>query len=151
MKNWLRGLLLGVSMALLLTAGLAAANGESVSVDPSSGYYGTKFTVTCTGNPGQPYIQAFELPNGTTSGPYDVGVADPTGEVSCYNWLSSEGEPVGVYKVVLTNARTQDSYKATFEVLGAEFVPEPGTLVLLGSGLMGMAGYAGLRWRSRSR
>jgi hypothetical protein len=30
-----------------------------------------------------------------------------------------------------------------------EFVPEPGTILLLGSGLMGLAGYAGLRWRSR--
>jgi hypothetical protein len=27
------------------------------------------------------------------------------------------------------------------------FVPEPGSLLLLGSGLMGLAGYAGLRWR----
>lgn len=31
----------------------------------------------------------------------------------------------------------------------AEFVPEPGTIILLASGLMGMAGYAGLRWRTR--
>jgi len=30
-----------------------------------------------------------------------------------------------------------------------EFVPEPGTLALLGSGLAGLAGYAALRWRSR--
>jgi hypothetical protein len=30
-----------------------------------------------------------------------------------------------------------------------EFVPEPGTIILLASGLMGMAGYAGLRWRTR--
>jgi hypothetical protein len=30
-----------------------------------------------------------------------------------------------------------------------EFVPEPGTIMLLGSGLAGLAGYAGLRWRSR--
>jgi hypothetical protein len=30
-----------------------------------------------------------------------------------------------------------------------EFVPEPGTILLLGSGLAGPAGYATLRWRSR--
>jgi len=30
-----------------------------------------------------------------------------------------------------------------------EFVPEPGTIALLGTGLAGLAGYATLRWRAR--
>jgi hypothetical protein len=30
-----------------------------------------------------------------------------------------------------------------------EFVPEPGSLLLLSSGLIGLAGYASLRWRTR--
>jgi len=36
-------------------------------------------------------------------------------------------------------------------VVGEEFVPELGSLALMGSGLVGLAGYAGLRWRSRGK
>ena len=36
------------------------------------------------------------------------------------------------------------------EAWTTEFVPEPGTVALLGSGLVGLAGYAAVRWRGRS-
>jgi len=35
------------------------------------------------------------------------------------------------------------------EEVEEEFVPEAGSLLILGSGLVGLAGYAGLRWRGR--
>jgi hypothetical protein len=51
--------------------------------------------------------------------------------------------------VVLDPELEFDPY--AFIIICGEFVPEPGSLLLLGSGLAGLGGYAALRWSSRHR
>jgi hypothetical protein len=61
----------------------------------------------------------------------------------CHGW---EGEMGGD---VLASGLELDVLDGDVVDREVEFVPEAGSILLLGSGLAGMAGYAILRWRTR--
>jgi len=85
------------------------------------------------------------------------GYMHPYATFDCYPWDATEVSPrrdmnlYGDWVAELSQGDNVIQRRFRFaEVCEAEFVPEPGTIALLGSGLAGLAGYAALRWRGRS-
>jgi hypothetical protein len=186
-KHWLRGLLLGASMALLLAGGVALA-AASVTVEPYCGVCceGTFLDASNEVAPCEEYWtvvtsgwQPFEdltlefKPPGTLLFGQHIIQADAAGYYDAYLMLlcygreagssaediiysgdwDSEGS-YGEWEVVVEGQ--SETATTTFwfardisECEAQEFVPEPGTILLLGSGLAGLAGYVTLRWRTR--
>ena len=201
-KQWLRGLLLGTSMALLLAAGVAVAQGLDLRIDQDcfECWDVPLDEVAPAVLPPLDKVIEFTLTGHQGPGPYSL----------CYTWtvngivvddyceeepavspafasllaicayedviflpgkiedLSADAQGNGYPELpfeygnwtleiceVMTKAQQIDgggcdkvSFLFAKDCAAARFVPEPGTIALLGSGLMGLAGYATLRLRS---
>jgi hypothetical protein len=194
-KQRLRGVLLGISLALLLAGGAALAAGLQVTVDqdcfecaPGSDDPDAEHTVVVTADDYSDTEMCGELEiNGEVFSPSGE-CSVPPHEAPCQVWLAVdcprmelhmmndcvEAQPpsAGLQEVgpsftpveygdwVVTAWQEQNeepvgpvrevAFRFAEDCSAVEFVPEPGTIALLGSGLAGLAGYATLRWRARS-
>jgi len=177
-KQWLRAALLSVSMVLLLGGGVALAQAISITPAPRDcldcspdSQHINWLGVSSSGWEGDERISFRYEHGGAAAGCIQCGQAtggvfnDPNWWVAplCSGGLlrtkaSFEGapapgvDPLGEYRFELKGATSGRVGEFTMLVAKdcavATFVPEPGTIMLLGSGLAGLAGYGALRLRS---
>ena len=174
-KHGLRGVLLGISMALLLAGGVALAAGLSVSIDqdcfecwpyeqeqidanvgpdPPDEYV---VTMTITGFQQGDRFESDHTVNGQWMGSasWTWNLPPPSMLNAPYIFCDESDiqDYYGQWTYSMRNPDTGDSTEVSFlfaeDCAAAMFVPEPGSVLLLGSGLAGLAGYASLRWRTR--
>ena len=88
----------------------------SLSVDPAVAEYGTRVSISGSGwQPGETVSLEYHLPDGESiSG--GQATADEEGNTAFADWVSAEGDPLGIYVVAATGTES-GIVRSTFEVV----------------------------------